>query len=65
MDEKKFYIYDGTRQHLTSNLVFDEKFDHLEVLVVDGHEESRSTQRIHTVDVNAARVSGVQQHPVS
>ncbi len=38
-----------TRPHL----VVQEDVDHLEVLVVDGHEEGRAAERVAAVDVEA------------
>ena len=43
------------------NFVLQEDLHHLQVLVVDGHEESRSAERVHTVDVDSP--IAVLEHP--
>ena len=45
--------------------VLDEQFHHLQVLVVDGHQKTGPTQRIHAVDVDIARVPGPLHHSAS
>ena len=45
--------------------VLDEQFDHFQVFVVDGHEQAGTTQRIHAVDVDVARVPRFLQHPIN
>ena len=45
------------------DLVVEEKVDHLEVLVVDAHEETGAAERVAAVDVQEAAVALVRQHP--
>ena len=44
-------------------LVLEEELDHLEVLVVDGHEEGAAAERVHAVDVQLPGVLAAVQHP--
>lgn len=44
--------------------MIDEQFYHLEILVVDGHEQGGSPQRIDTVDVDVCLRVGLLQYPV-
>ena len=41
----------------------EKEVDHLEVLVVDAHEETGAAERVAAVDVQEAAVALVRQHP--
>ena len=45
-----------------ADLVLEEELHHLEVLVVDGHEEGAPPQGVHTVNVDLS-ILAVLQHP--
>ena len=49
--------------NVAADLVVEEEFDHLEVLVVDAHEEGGAAERVAAVDVQEAAVVLVVQHP--
>ena len=46
---------------LSLDLVLEQELDHLQVLVVDAHEERGPAQRVDTIDIDA--ISGALQHP--
>ena len=46
-----------------TDLVVEEQLDHLQVLVVDAHEEGGAAERVAAVDVQEAAVALVGQHP--
>lgn len=48
---------------LRLDLMLDEQLDHLQVLVVDGHEERRPAEGVHAVDVDDSGLRCADEHP--
>lgn len=44
------------------DVVLDQKFYHFQVLVIDRHQQSRASQRVHAVDVYSG-FAGRSEHP--
>ena len=57
-------LVDGMEQSILGlDLVLQQQLHHLQVLVVDGHEERRPAKRINTIDVNCPILPAITKHP--
>lgn len=55
---------DGVQQGITCiHIVADQKLNHLQIFVVNGHQEGGPTQRIHTIDVDEFSIMGFLKNP--
>ena len=63
LDRLDKLLVDGVKEGVLGlDLVLQQHLHHLEVLVVDGHEERRPAQGVHTVDINGSILSTVLEH---
>lgn len=56
----KLLRYGMQQSVLCVHVIVDQQLDHLQVLIVDGHEQSRTAQRIHTIDVDVLGFVGAR-----
>ena len=59
----KFLVNGVEKGILGLHFVLQQHLHHLQVLVVDGHEEGSPTERVNTVNVDGSIVPAVLEHP--
>ena len=63
LDRLDKLLVDGVKEGVLGlDLVLQQHLHHLEVLVVDGHEERRPAQGVHTVDIDGSILPTVLEH---
>ena len=63
LDRLDKLLVDGVQESVLGlDLVLQQHLHHLEVLVVDGHEERRPAQRVHAVDIDSSILTTVLEH---
>lgn len=64
LDGLDVLLADGMKKSvLRLDFVLDEQLYHLQVLVVDGHEQRRPPQGVHAIDVDDPGLRRADQHP--